>query len=115
MNPEEIYDLYINRKVIELPEDLRTSKSLDYVVSKFEELKAFERGVNEECVIGIWGFPMPHGRHEGYGLYTRREYNALLNAQAKNTVALIHLAPKCYDKNWFKRKIEKRKGSLIID
>lgn len=105
MDPQEIFQAYKNRRVIDVPHDLFSSPDIDYVLAKFQELKAFEEEAGEEAIIGIWGFPRPHGRPRGHGLYTRSEYDTILTAQERNSRALIFLAPDGHDKYWFERKI----------
>lgn len=107
MNPDEIYQVYRNRRVVQMPVDLLNGHDLDRVLEKFEELTRFEATVREEAVIGVWGYKGPYDKPKGFGLHTRRQYDRIITAQSANKIGRIYLAPRCFDRTWFERRLQR--------
>ncbi len=109
-----IYEKFVNRTKIDVPIDLRTSKNLDYILSEEQKLKNYSKSKGEECVIGIWGYPLPHGRIEGYGLHTREEADEILAEQRQIKDNRIFFAGFYYTLSWFERKKQRLKANLSL-
>lgn len=103
----DIYHAFINRRKIDISVDLRVSKDLDYILLKEEELKEYSEKTGEDCVIGIWGYPLPQGRIEGYGIHTKKEADVIIDAQRQKKDNRIYFGTFYYDLAWFERKKER--------
>jgi len=108
----DIYDLFINRKKIDISVDLRISKDLDYLLLKEKELKEYSENAGEECIIGVWGYPLPRGRIEGYGVHTRKKADKIIYAQRQEKDKRIYFGTFYYDLAWFERKKKRLRDSL---
>ncbi len=111
--PKDIYEKFVKRTKIDIPTDLRTSKNLNYILSKEQELKNHSKNIGEECVIGIWGYPRPCGRIEGYGIHTKTEAETILSEQKKKKDNRIVFGDLYYSLSWFKRKKERLKKNEV--
>ncbi len=99
-----IYEIYTERNKIDISQNLRMSRDAPYVMSIEEKLLQAEKELGEECVICAWGYPLPHGKIEGYGIHTRQEADKILTFQREHKGATIFLNPNYFDKEWFKQK-----------
>ncbi len=103
----DAYSLFLNRRKIDIKQNLRMSKDMEYIIEVEEKLKKAEDSLGESCVIGLWGHPLPHGQAEGYGIYTKREIDDLLAKQKSSRTLPIHLSNHYFDLSWFQRKKER--------
>ncbi|MBS3108101.1 hypothetical protein J4468_04270 [Candidatus Woesearchaeota archaeon] len=98
--------LYNNAVRINIPEDLRASKSLDYIIQKEKELLDLEKRTGIEYVIGVWGNPLPRGHVIAYCLHPKKEADDIIKSQKENKESLM-FGSWYFDKEWFKRKKER--------